>query len=156
IDHARTIRITNWGVSVSVLGASKSALIDATYHRFDIHDRRAVERLEVAHAHARAIERDHDHAMEADRIGPIRRAGVEYALLRPRRITARPHAKHLAARPIEPGQHEQVIARANAVECRQHPRREHDRRLRAALVALPRRERTVLQWRFDAANRYEL
>ena len=60
----------------------ESALLDAAEHRLEVEDRRAVERLEVAHADPGGVDRDDLHHVQADRVGAVRRAGVEDALLR--------------------------------------------------------------------------
>ena len=95
--------------------SSGSNAVDAAEHRFDVDDRSAVERLEVVHADARAVDLRDADAVEPDRVRAIRRARGEHAVLAAAHVAARVHAQHVAARAIEPGEHEQIFAGRDAL-----------------------------------------
>jgi hypothetical protein len=78
--------------------------------RLDVDDRRAVERLEMIDVHAQIVDTNHSQSMQANGVGPMRRAGAEHALWRARDVAARMDNEDIATRTVEPGKDDQLIA----------------------------------------------
>jgi hypothetical protein len=57
-------------------------------HRLHVDDGRTVDGLEGADLDLVAGQRDDSHAVEADRVGPIRRSSREHATQRKRRVAS--------------------------------------------------------------------
>ena len=79
-------------------------------HGLDVEHRRPVERLERADVHAGAVDREDPHLVQADRVGPRGRAGVEDALDRVGGVAARMHAQDVAVGAIQPGEEDDLVA----------------------------------------------
>jgi hypothetical protein len=122
----------------------------------DVHDRGSVDGLEVAHAHAGALDRHDLHRVQPDRVGAIGRARVEDALHRVGRIVARAHAQDVAPRTVEPREHDELGARRDAVEAVEHGRLEDEPGVGRPLQTLLGRRRRVGQLGLDPPDRREL
>ena len=81
------------------------------------------------------VDRQHGHAVQPDRVRAVGRARGEDALLGAGGVAARVHAQDVAARAVQPREHDQLVAGGDALERRRRipPRR------RASRPARPRR-----------------
>ena len=84
---------------------------------------------------AQPVDREHRDAVQADRVRAVRGAGVEHALLGAGEVAARVHAQDVAARAVEPGEQQQLVAGRDP----RRARRRSGRRTRARPRARPRR-----------------
>ena len=101
----------------------------------------------------RPVDGEDPDAVQADRVGPVGRAGAEDALLRPGQVAARMHPQDVTPSAIQPREDQDVVADANAVEGLEHGRLEDEPGVGRALVALVWRRRDVGQRRLDRADR---
>src|SRR5262249_33897330 len=108
-------------------------------HRFDVDDRRAVERFDRSNPQAVSLNLAHLDAMEAQRIGAVRGAGGEDAGKRSVRIAARMHLGHVAIGAVQPGDHDDVVAGRNPQEGARNVRVDFQPGVRRAFGALSRR-----------------
>ena len=121
--------------------------------RLDVHDRRAVDGLQVADAHPRASTattstgcRPIGFGRSAERVAktPVQRIGG---------IVARVHAQHVAVRAVQPGEHDHLGARLDALEAVEHGRLEHQPGVGRPLATLLGRRRRVGQLGLDPSDR---
>ena len=132
------------------------ALPDPAQHRLEVEHRRPVERLEVAHATRGAVDRDDLDEVEADRVGAVRRARVEDALLGVAQVAARMDPQHVATRAVEPGEDDHLVPGPDAVEPSATFGAEHQPCVRRSLVALLGGRGPVGEGRFDGPDRDQL
>ena len=124
--------------------------------RFDVDDRRPVQRLEVPHLDPGGANRHDLDAVQPDRIRPVRRAGAEDALLSPGGVPARMDPEHVPARSIQPGQHDDARAGMEIAKALAHGLVEHEPGVGRPLVALFRRRLSVDEGGLDEADRSQL
>jgi hypothetical protein len=86
-------------------------------HRLEVEDRRAVDRLESADSQACVLDRLDPDPMQTDRVRAGGGTGGKDARARAGRIAARVDPEGVAVRAVQPGQDDQVVAGAEAVEC---------------------------------------
>jgi hypothetical protein len=91
--------------------------------------------------------------VQPDRVRAIGRAGAEDALCRPGRIAARMNHQHVAARTVEPGQHDDIGTGLKVAKTLAHALLEHQPSVGRAFVALLRRHVTVDQGGLDPPDR---
>jgi hypothetical protein len=94
--------------------------------------------------------------MQPDRVGAILRAGGEDAGERSRAVVARVHGEHVAVRPVEPGEHDDVAAGDDVRDRSRVLRCDHDGGVGGALEALLGRRRGVGERRLDVPDRGQL
>jgi hypothetical protein len=136
--------------------ASSGPVVRLIEHRLDVDDRRAVDRFERPDVQTRTVDACHRHAMQADRIGTIRRSRCEHAGDRIPRVVARAHFEHLAPPLVQPGEHQDVVARLDAVEPTEKLWKHLDRRVGRSFVSLTWRALALGQRRPYDANRLQL
>jgi hypothetical protein len=85
-------------------------------------------------------------AVQADGVGPAGRAGAEDSRWRTVRVIAGAGDEHVAAGPVEPGQHHDLSTGPKIADPFGDLRLKHEPRRRCAQVALPWRLRPVFQW----------
>jgi hypothetical protein len=125
-------------------------------HRLDVHDRGPVEGLQVAHEHAEAVDGGDADPVQPDRVRPVLRAGAEHASLGVPRVVARVHREHVAPRPVQPGQHEDLGAGGEVADAFGHAGVEHQPRLRRSFEPLLGRGLAVDEGRLDVPDRPHL
>ena len=103
--------------------------------------------------HALALDGLDHHAVQPDRVGAIRGAGAEHPPLRGGRIVARMYPQDVSAGAVEPGEQQQLVTGADAVEALDHRRVELEPGVRGAFVALLRRPLWVDQRGLDPPDR---
>ena len=130
-----------------------SALALGAEHRLHVEDGRPVERLQVPHEQPRAIDGDDFHPVQSDRVRPVRRAGAEDARLRPRQVAAGVNDEHIATRPVEPGQQDDLGPNPKVAQAVARALIEDKVGVRRALVALLWSHADVEQRRFDPPDR---
>ena len=87
------------------------ALIDVLgKQRFDVEDRRAVERFEMPYLNAMAVDRGDLDAVQADGIRAMWGAGAEDAFLRAGAVAARVDAEDCAIGAVEPGEQQDLVS----------------------------------------------
>ncbi|GAA3115692.1 hypothetical protein JOF29_003891 [Kribbella aluminosa] len=124
-------------------GGGPSAFGDFTEDRFHIDDRGAVEGLQVVYLEAEVVDGQDGDAVEAERIGAVRRARAEDTGRRSARVAARMHLLHTPIRSIEPGDENELVAGSNIREGLPNRRVEHDPGVRRTFIPLPRRIRAL-------------
>lgn len=125
-------------------------------HRLEVEHRCAVDRLERVDEHSCAVDLDDLRRMQADRVRPRGRAGVEHARDGIGGVVARTHAQDAAVGAIEPRDHDNAIAGLQAREPFDDGLVEHEPCLGRVLERLHRRRREIGQRRFDPADRPKL
>src|SRR5262249_45796255 len=130
------------------------ALETAIEHRFDIDDWRFVDRFDGVDAKARRRFRlDDRHAMNADRVRPIRRPRAEHAATWLSQIVARMDVERTAVRSIQPREHEGFVSDAEIAKCGHHFRQKYEPGRWCTFVSLFGCHRRIAQRRFDASDR---
>src|SRR6266550_6778472 len=136
--------------------ADPSTLDAAVEHWLHVDDRRPVERLQVPYTHPRALNRENPHPVQSDRVGAVRRTGVEHTLQWVGRIAPGMDDQHVGPGAIEPRQHNQLVTDLQVAQPLAEPGVENQPGLRRAFVALPGRGRPIDERRFDPADRLQL
>jgi hypothetical protein len=132
---------------------SRLTLAAGLQRRFDIDDRRPVDRFHAPHTNAEAIDFQNLHGVKPERVRTIRRAGGEHPEQRPALVVARMNPLHVAIRQMQPGDRDDVGARTQAVERVLDVRFENEPAVRSALVALTWRFGQIGQRRLDPPDR---
>ena len=127
-----------------------------TKYGFDVEDRGAVERLEMANAKPAPVDRDNLHRMEPDRVRAVGRARVEDSLNGIGRVAARVYPQDITSGAIEPREDDDLISRPDTVEALEHIWFDHQPGIGCSFVALRRGGLPIGQRRLDAADRYQL
>ncbi len=82
----------------------------ACEYRFDVHNRRSIDRLQVAHQNPRPIDGDDLHPVQPDRVGSVLRPGAEHAGLGSERVVAGMDGEDVTPPSMEPSEQEDLIA----------------------------------------------
>ena len=122
-------------------------------HGFHVQNRRSIQRFEISHPNPWAVDGDDLDAVQPDWVRPVRGTRAEYAAHRIVRVTARVHGQHVAARPIEPCQQDDLRPGVKVSNSFSDVRLENQPRLRSPLVSLLRRSVAINKWRFDMSDR---
>ena len=125
-------------------------------HRLQIDDWGPVKRLQVANLDSGALKSENLHAMQSDRIRPVRGAGVENPLQGVGRPSPRVHEQHVAPGSIQPRQDEDVISDLQASKSFAEPRIEDKPGIRRSLVSLLGRGRPIDERRLDPPDWLQL
>src|SRR3989454_9620472 len=89
--------------------ADPSTLDAAVEHRLHVDDRRPVKRLQVPYTHSRALNGEYPHPVQSDRVGAVRRTGVEHSLQWVVGIAPGMDDQHVTPGAIEPRQHDHLV-----------------------------------------------
>src|SRR6185436_18455741 len=93
----------------------RSALA-AVEDRLDVHDRRAVDRLDRADAQARTDDPPYGDGVEPERVRTVGRARCEDAREPAAPVVARVDLQHVALASVQPGDDEDLVARLQSSE----------------------------------------
>src|SRR5215468_1575761 len=109
--HRHAFRPRSSGTNArSIAPRPRSALLRAIKDRLDVDDRRAVESLEVPDLEPRgARDLDDPHAVNPDRVGPVRRPGTEHAAHWGAPVVPRMYAQRFAITAVQPRQHQDLL-----------------------------------------------
>ena len=118
----------------------------------EVDHRSAVHGLQCIHPQPAAVPLEHGHGVQADRVGPVGRAGREHAGQRPAAIVAGIHQQGRAVGQMQPGQHHDPSAWLEAVQRFGVGRVDGQPGGRGALAGLAGRVGAVAQGRFDHAD----
>lgn len=133
------------------------ALADiAAEYWLDVNDRRPVQRFEMAHPHASAVDGGDLDPVQANGIGAVRRARTEDAFLHPGGVPPWVHAQNVATRAIEPGDDDNFIAAPEAPETFKHLRVEDQPGLGCTFVGLQRGRPEISQAGRDPPDGFHL
>src|SRR6266576_2189538 len=116
----------------------------------------AVERLQVPYTHPRALNRENPHPVQSDRVGAVRRTGVEHTLQWVGRIAPGTDDQHVGPGAIEPRKHNHLVTDLQVAQPVAEPGVENQPGLRRAFVPLPGRGRAIDERRFDPTDRLQL
>ena len=136
--------------------ADPSTLDAAVEHWLHVDDRRPVERLQVPYTHPRALNRENPHPVQSDRVGAVRRTGVEHTLQWVGRIAPGMDDQHVGPGAIESRQHNHLVTDLQVAQPVAEPGVENQPGLRRAFVPLPGRGRAIDERRFDPTDRLQL
>jgi hypothetical protein len=79
-------------------------------NRLDVDDRRTIDRSDPQPGSGDLA---HGHAMQPQRVRPVRRPCGEHAGERDLSVTARVHFEHVAIRTMKPGDNDDLVARSD-------------------------------------------
>ena len=125
----------------------RSPLVNGTEQRFQVDDRRAVDRFYRVHLHGVVAQREDPHTVQSQRVGAVRGPRGEHPLFPTIRVVAGACAQHVAPSPVQPGQHQQLLTHLQAVQTRPHLRVEQQMCARSAFVTLTGRVGRIAQRR---------
>ena len=94
----------------------------------DVHHRRPVDGLQSVDFNPKPVARHDAGTVQADRVRPIGRTGTEYAGKRLAHVALGMRAQLVAGRQVEPGEHHDLIARAQVLGALRDPLIEADPR----------------------------
>ena len=150
--------VADWLIVVACLGDGRHDITDLALpkgfeHGFHIHDWGSIDCLEVSHLHAEIL-----GGKNFDHVYP--RAGWddpgtcdEYALHGSACIVSGMHLANAPVRQVKPGDHDDVGAGSQPVECASHVRIEHQPTVGSAFVALAWSRREIRQGRLHPSDR---
>jgi hypothetical protein len=127
--------------------------IQPAQHRFDIDDRRTVQRLEVANAKPVAVDHHDLDAVQPDRVGTISRSSAEDSPLRVGRIVAWMYPQDTPLGAVEPSQDQDLVAFFDPFEASRQLGVEYEPRVGRPFVSLLGRGHQVDQRGLDGSDR---
>ena len=160
VDDGRTAgmvrALESWverGKTSDQTGAETPSAIRTAQHRLEIDDGRAVNRFEPAHRQRVSVDGEDFDAVQADRIGPIRRTRAEHSRQRPRHVVPRMHFQNRAIGLVQPGEQQHFHTGTEVLEPRRELGKDVDSGVRRALIALLGRPSGILQAGSNVSDR---
>src|SRR4029077_2125143 len=99
---------------------------------------------------------EYPHPVQSDRVGAVRRTGVEHTLQWVGRIAPGMDDQHVTPGAIQPRQHDHLVTDLQVAQPIAEPGVESQPSLRRAFVPLPGRRRPIDERRFDPTDRPQL
>jgi tannase/feruloyl esterase len=160
VDDGRTAgmvrALESWverGKTSDQTGAQTPSAIRTAPHRLEIDDGRAVNRFEPSHRQRVTVNGEDCDAVQADRIGPIRRTRAEHSRQRPRHVVPRMHFQNRPIGLVQPGEKQHFHTGTEALEPRRELRKDVDSGVRRSLIALLGRLSGILQAGSNVSDR---
>jgi hypothetical protein len=130
--------------AVLILGAAVARLpVFSLQHGLDVDNRRAVDGLDRSDAQPGSVDRAYDDGMKAQRVGPVRRSRREDSGQRIPQFAPWVDLQDIAARPMEPRDHDDFVADNKAAQCLRRPPSHLEPGIGRALVLAWARHRAI-------------
>ena len=134
-------------------GAETPSAIRTGQHRLEIDDGRAVNRFEPSHRQRVTANGEDFDAVQADRIGPVRRTRPEHPRQRPRHVVPRMHFQNRPIGPVQPGEKQHFHTGTEALEPGRELGKDVDSGVGCSLIALLGRLSGILQAGSNVSDR---
>src|SRR5260221_11622163 len=149
-SRARRSTLSRYVSHLVVAGLTRSERCKGTAVGLEVDQWRAVEAVETAHEHARALDADQRHKLRPDRVRAHWRAEAESAARDA--VVPRTLPDEMAAREMQPIEDLDALVLGDAVKRRDPGLENFDSTGRAVGTALARTPEAIRPWRVDAAD----